>query len=49
MGEWIQLTAADGHAFPTYVARPAGPARGAVVVLQEIFGVNSHIRAVADG
>jgi carboxymethylenebutenolidase len=49
MGEWIQLKAADGHAFPTYVARPAGPARGAVVVLQEIFGVNSHIRAVADG
>jgi carboxymethylenebutenolidase len=49
MGEWIQLTAADGHAFPAYVARPAGPTRGAVVVLQEIFGVNSHIRAVADG
>lgn len=49
MGEWIQLKAADGHAFPTYVARPAGPARGAVVVLQEIFGVNSHIRAVTDG
>ena len=49
MGEWIQLQAADGHAFPAYVARPASPARGAVVVLQEIFGVNSHIRAVADG
>ena len=49
MGESIQLRAADGHAFPAYVARPVGPARGAVVVLQEIFGVNSHIRAVADG
>ena len=49
MGESIQLRAADGHVFPAYVARPAGPARGAVVVLQEIFGVNSHIRAVADG
>lgn len=49
MGESIQLQAADGHAFPAYVAKPAGPARGAVVVLQEIFGVNSHIRAVADG
>lgn len=49
MGESIELQAADGHAFPAYVARPAGPARGAVVVLQEIFGVNSHIRAVADG
>jgi carboxymethylenebutenolidase len=49
MGEWSQLQAADGPAFPAYVARPAGPARGAVVVLQEIFGVNAHIRAVADG
>ena len=34
---------------PTYVSQPAGTPRGAVVVLQEIFGVNSHIRAVADG
>ena len=34
---------------PTYVSQPDGPARGAVVVLQEIFGVNAHIRAVADG
>ncbi|MFD0667932.1 dienelactone hydrolase family protein [Ramlibacter sp. MAHUQ-53] len=49
MGEFIDLKAADGHAFPAYVARPAGAPRGAVVVLQEIFGVNSHIRAVADG
>lgn len=45
----IELTAADGFKFPAYVARPAGPAKGAVVVLQEIFGVNAHIRAVADG
>ncbi len=49
MGEFVTLKAVDGHAFPAYVARPAGKARGAVVVLQEIFGVNSHIRAVADG
>ena len=49
MGETLQMKAADGHTFPAYVARPAGKARGAVVVLQEIFGVNSHIRAVADG
>lgn len=34
---------------PTYVSQPVGTPRGAVVVLQEIFGVNSHIRAVADG
>lgn len=49
MGEFVQLTAADGFAFPAYVARPAGQPLGALVLLQEIFGVNSHIRSVADG
>lgn len=49
MAHFIELTAADGFKFPAYEARPAGPAKGAVVVLQEIFGVNAHIRAVADG
>jgi len=44
----LQLTAADGFSFPAYVARPQGAAHGAIVVLQEIFGVNAHIRAVAD-
>lgn len=49
MGQFIDLQAADGFTFPAYVAQPAGHPRGAVVVLQEIFGVNEHIRAVADG
>jgi len=49
MGQYIDLKAADGFQFPAYVAQPAGKPRGGVVVLQEIFGVNSHIRAVADG
>jgi len=49
MGQFINFTAADGFMLPAYVAEPAGKARGSVVVLQEIFGVNSHIRAVADG
>jgi len=44
----LQLTAADGFSFPAYVVRPQGAAHGAIVVLQEIFGVNAHIRAVAD-
>lgn len=48
MGQFTNLTAADGFSVPAYVAQPAGKPRGAVVVLQEIFGVNSHIRAVAD-
>ncbi len=49
MGSLVELASADGFSFPAYVARPAGAPRGALVVLQEIFGVNSHIRAVADG
>ena len=43
------LQAADGHRLAAYRAAPSGKPRGALVVLQEIFGVNSHIRAVADG
>ena len=49
MSQIIQLTAADGTTFPAYVAKPQGTPKGAIVVLQEIFGVNAHIRAVADG
>jgi carboxymethylenebutenolidase len=49
MGETIRLTAADGHTFGAYLARPSEKPRGGVVVVQEIFGVNSHIRAVCDG
>ena len=45
----VQLKAADGTTVPAYEARPSGQPRGAVVVLQEIFGVNAHIREVADG
>ena len=49
MGQMIELIAADGARIPAYEARPQGQPRGAVVVIQEIFGVNSHIRSVADG
>jgi carboxymethylenebutenolidase len=49
MGTMIELTSGDGTLVPAYEARPMGTPRGAVVVIQEIFGVNSHIRAVADG
>ncbi len=49
MGKMIELKAADGHHFAAYVAQPAGKAKGAVVVLQEIFGVNAHIQEVTDG
>lgn len=49
MGNMIELKSVDGTAVPAYLARPSGLPRGAVVVIQEIFGVNSHIRNVADG
>ena len=49
MGQFTQLKAADGQSIPAYVAEPQGPAKGGVVVIQEIFGVNAHIRSVADG
>ncbi|MEO7393096.1 MAG: dienelactone hydrolase family protein [Ramlibacter sp.] len=49
MGNFVDLKAADGLAIPAYVAQPAGRPKAAVVVLQEIFGVNAHIRSVADG
>jgi carboxymethylenebutenolidase len=49
MGSFTPLTAADGFTCPAYVAQPAGTPKGAIVVVQEIFGVNAHIRAVADG
>jgi len=49
MGNFVDLKAADGFTFPAYVARPAGQPKGGIVVVQEIFGVNSHIRSVADG
>ena len=49
MGKTIELKASDGHAFDAYVAEPAGKPRGLIVVVQEIFGVNSHVRSVTDG
>jgi carboxymethylenebutenolidase len=48
MGDWIELTAKDGHKLKAYEAPPSGQGKGAVVLLQEIFGVNGHIRGVAD-
>jgi carboxymethylenebutenolidase len=49
VGKTIELKASDGHKLAAYVAEPSGKPRGLVVVVQEIFGVNGHIRSVADG
>jgi carboxymethylenebutenolidase len=49
MGETVKLTAEDGHSFDAYVARPAEQPKAGLVIVQEIFGVNAHIRGLADG
>jgi carboxymethylenebutenolidase len=49
MGKTIELVATDGFRLAGYRAEPAGKPRGGLVVAQEIFGVNSHIRNVCDG
>jgi carboxymethylenebutenolidase len=49
MGEISTLTAEDGHRLAAYRATPAAAPRGGLVVVQEIFGVNSHIKRTCDG
>jgi carboxymethylenebutenolidase len=48
MARWETLMARDGHEFAAYLAKAEGRPRGAIVVLQEIFGVNEHIRGVVE-
>jgi carboxymethylenebutenolidase len=49
MSEYVSLKAADGHKLSAYLARPEGEPVAGLVVVQEVFGVNAHIRSVADG
>lgn len=48
MGQHVKLTTADAHSLGSYRADPAGKPKGGMIVIQEIFGVNHHIRAVCD-
>jgi len=48
LGKHFSLVAADSFKLGAYRADPSGPAKGGIVVIQEIFGVNHHIRAVCD-
>jgi carboxymethylenebutenolidase len=48
MGAELRLTAKDGHELAAYEVVPEGQARGGLVVVQEIFGVNEHIREVCE-
>jgi len=49
MGETVTIQAVDGHELSAYVARPLEDPIAGLVVIQEIFGVNRHIRSIADG
>ncbi len=48
MSQFETLMARDGHTFQVYIAPPPARARGAVIVVQEIFGLTANIRAAAD-
>jgi len=49
VGENVKLQASDGHELGAYVAIPAGEPIAGLIVIQEAFGVNAHIRSVANG
>jgi carboxymethylenebutenolidase len=48
MGQTVEIEASDGHVVSAYRASPSGERRGGLVIIQEVFGVNSHIRGVCD-
>ena len=49
MGEWKKLKAKDGQVLSAYTSKPEGASRGGLVVVQEIFGINAHIRNIVNG
>lgn len=49
MGSQVKLTAGDGHTLSAYRADPEGEPHGGIVIVQEVFGVNEHVRGVCDG
>lgn len=49
MGMSIELQATDGHRLAAYRADPEGAPRGGIVIIQEVFGLNDHVRSVCDG
>lgn len=48
MGDMIEIMASDGHKLSAYKAAPSGPAKGGLVIVQEVFGLNDNLRRVAD-
>ena len=48
MNELIEITAKDNHSFSAYISQPSGKPKAGIVIIQEIFGVNKHIKEVTD-
>ena len=48
MNELLEITAEDNHQLVAYISQPSGNPKAGIVIIQEIFGVNTHIREVAD-
>ncbi len=48
MGDFVKLTAEDGHQLDAYLCAAEGDVKGAIVLVQEIFGINAHIRNVCE-
>ena len=48
MNEIIEITAKDNHQFSAYISQPFGKPKAGIVIIQEIFGVNTHIKEVTD-
>ena len=48
MNENIEITAKDNHQFSAYISQPSGKPKAGIVIIQEIFGVNTHIKEVTD-
>lgn len=48
MNEIIEITSKDNHQFSAYISQPSGKPKAGIVIIQEIFGVNAHIKEVTD-
>ena len=48
MNDLIEITAKDNHQFSAYISQPLGKPKAGIVIIQEIFGVNTHIKEVTD-
>ena len=48
MNQIIEITAKDNHEFSAYISQPPGKPKAGIVIIQEIFGVNAHIREITD-